>query len=40
MIAPSAVVEFDGLLGRDFLANFRFVYDGPSSAFELLRRTT
>lgn len=33
---PQRLASF-GLLGRDCLAGMRFVYDGPSGAFALLR---
>lgn len=35
MNTPPSRTEHCGLLGRDFLAHFRLVYDGPSGMFEV-----
>lgn len=37
MPVPQKPEQYAGLLGRDFLRHFRFVYDGPNARFELIR---
>lgn len=36
MPPPETPEEYVGLLGRDFLRHFRFVYDGPTARFQLI----
>ena len=36
MPSPPHPNEHVGLLGRDFLRYFRFVYDGPSGTYEII----
>jgi hypothetical protein len=35
MPTPGAAQQHNGLLGRDFLRQFKFVYDGPAGEFHL-----
>ena len=35
---PRSPDGLEGLLGRDFLVGFRFLYDGPTATFEIIDR--